>query len=102
MVDDYRKILASEFEVDRYKDFWLPWLDMVQRHLEKKGIKMVYEWSMVNHRLEFASVFTVGEQEFLIITFCPWGKSEKWLRNTANVFVKRIIDEKEMKERVLN
>lgn len=96
--EDYHKILRNDITVERYKDFWLPWLDMVQKFLEKEQIKMVYEWSLVNNRLEFMCVFIVDEQEFITISFCPWGKSEEWMRRTANTFIQRIIYEKKLKE----
>jgi hypothetical protein len=95
---DFKKLLKSEHQVNRYKDFWLPWLDMVQTFLEKQGIKMVYEWSMINHRLEFATVFTIDESEYLTITFCGWGKSPEYLRRTSNEYIQRIIFEKNLKE----
>lgn len=99
---DLRELLKSKYAVDRYKDFWLPWLDMVQSYVAKQGITMVYEWSMANQRLEAAFVFTVGDQEFLTITYCDWGKSPEFHRRTANTFVQRILYEKNLKEATIH
>ncbi len=99
---DLRDILSSQYETDKYKDFWLPWLEMVQEFLDKQKVKMVYEWSIPNSRLEFATVFTVAEEEYLTITYCDWGRAPDQLRKEANTFIQRIIYEKSLKEKALN
>lgn len=95
---DGNKLLRSQIQIDKYKDFWLPWLEVAQKYLDKHQIKMVYEWSLVNNRLEFLITFVVGEQEFICITPCIWGKSEEFMKRTRNEFIQRIIYEKNLKE----
>ena len=96
---DGSKLLRSQIQIDKYKDFWLPWLDVAMKYLEKHQIKMVYEWSLVNNRLEFMCVFVVGEKEYIVITPCIWGKSEEFMKRTRNEFIQKIIYEKSLKER---
>ena len=95
---DNNKLLRSQIQIDKYKDFWLPWLDVVQNYLEKQSIKMVYEWSLPNNRLEFMIVFVVNEKEYITITPCIWGKSEEFMKRTRNEFIQRIVYEKNLKE----